>query len=178
MIEVEVKYRVPRELMEKIASKVLTLGGKFLGEEVQEDVYFQHPSRNFAVSDEALRVRRARGRVEVTYKGPRIDSRSKTREEIQVKVEDFNSFVSLLEKLGFKRVAKVVKKRKTYKFNDELLHLDCVEDAGFFVEIEGTVEDEGEIEGKREKLIMKAKELGIPTEGFELKSYLEIILGI
>jgi len=40
------------------------------------------------------------------------------------------------------------------------------------------VEDEGEIEGKREKLIMKAKELGIPTEGFELKSYLEIILGI
>ena len=131
MIEVEVKYRVPRELMEKIASKVLTLGGKFLGEEVQEDVYFQHPSRNFAVSDEALRVRRARGRVEVTYKGPRIDSRSKTREEIQVKVEDFNSFVSLLEKLGFKRI--FISKYNTKgidvsKFNIKILGAGKVEE--------------------------------------------------
>ncbi len=176
MIEVEVKYRVSKEDADRIASNVLSIGGIFMGEEVQEDIYFQHPSRNFMLTDEALRVRYVGDRAEVTYKGPRIDLKSKTREEIRVKVGDFDGTVLLLEKLGFLQVAKIVKKRKTYQLGETFLHLDYINNLGFFVEIESIAEDEREVEKKRDELLIKAEELGIPTDGFELKSYLEIIL--
>lgn len=176
MIEVEIKYRVPRESMGQILSRINSMGGVFVGEEIQEDIYFQHPSRNFALTDEALRVRRVGSRTEITYKGPRIDSKSKTREEIKVEVDDFTKTVLLLEKLGFLKVARIIKNRKTYALNEVLLHLDDVDGIGSFVEIETVVESEGEVEARRNELLLKAKELGVPAEGFELRSYLEIAL--
>lgn len=178
MIEVEVKYRVSREVADHIVSKLLSMGGVPLSEEVQEDFYFQHPSRNFAVTDEALRVRRVGNRVEVTYKGPRIDHKSKTREEIRVGVGSLDDFILILERLGFIQVAKVIKTRKTYRLGENHLHLDYVNGVGFFIEIEATVEREDEVERKCDELLSKAEELGIPAEGFELRSYLEIILDI
>ncbi|MBS7287418.1 MAG: class IV adenylate cyclase [Candidatus Freyarchaeota archaeon] len=178
MIEVEVKYRVSREVVDHIVSKLLSIGGVPLSEEVQEDFYFQHPSRDFAVTDEALRVRRVGDKVDVTYKGPRIDHKSKTREEIRVRVESLDDFILLLERLGFLQVAKVIKTRKTYRLGETLLHLDRVNGVGFFIEIEATVEKKDEVERKRDELLSKAEKLGIPAESFERRSYLEIILGI
>ncbi len=177
MIEVEVKYRVTEDVINQLASKILAMGGLFLGEVMQEDIYFQHPSRNFAVTDEALRVRRVENRAEVTYKGPKIDSKSKTREEIKIEISDFESFVLLLERLGFRPVARVTKKRITYKLGEKLLHLDNVEKAGFFVEIETMVERKSDVEKKRDELLRIAEKLSIPADGLERKSYLEIILG-
>ncbi|MEM1722215.1 MAG: class IV adenylate cyclase [Candidatus Jordarchaeales archaeon] len=176
MIEVEIKYRVPKDSVEQILSRVTSMGGVFVGEEIQEDIYFQHPSRNFALTDEALRVRRVGNKTEITYKGPRIDPKSKTREEVKVEVDNFSKTILLFEKLGFLRVAKIVKNRKTYALNEILLHLDDVDGIGFFVEIETIVESESEVETKRNELLLKAEKLGIPVEGFELRSYLEIAL--
>ncbi|MEM3511605.1 MAG: class IV adenylate cyclase [Candidatus Jordarchaeales archaeon] len=176
MIEVEVKYKVSKEDADRVVSRVLSIGGLLLGEEVQEDVYFQHPSRNFVVTDEALRVRCVGDRVEVTYKGPRIDSKSKTREEIRVDVGSFADILLLLEKLGFLQVARIIKRRKTYQLGENLLHLDYINGIGFFVEIESIVEDENDVEKKRDELLSKAEKLGIPADGFELRSYLEIVL--
>ena len=36
----------------------------------------------------------------MTYKGPKIDKISKTREEIEVKIEDGHKMEKILEKLG------------------------------------------------------------------------------
>ena len=49
----------------------------------ETDRYFNAPDRDFARTDEALRLRQA-GRLNIlTYKGPKLDALSKTRSEIE-----------------------------------------------------------------------------------------------
>jgi len=40
----------------------------------QVDRYFSHPIRNFEKTDEALRLRQVGDVVELTWKGPRVDT--------------------------------------------------------------------------------------------------------
>ncbi len=57
--EVEQKHRVDDGW--DLAIRLASLGGK-LGEPIhQSDQYFAHPCRDFAKSDEALRIRTVRG---------------------------------------------------------------------------------------------------------------------
>ena len=53
-IEVEVKFRVAN--LEDIEYQLLEWGAKLVEIVVQRDHYFNHPSRDFAKSDEALRM--------------------------------------------------------------------------------------------------------------------------
>src|SRR3954470_1795817 len=84
----------------------------------QSDQYFAHPCRDFAGSDEALRIRVAGDKAFVTYKGPKLDTTTKTRREIELPLDtadhDGSRFRSLLEALGFKAVAVVRKRRRTF----------------------------------------------------------------
>ena len=48
----------------------------------QVDTYFSHPARDFAATDEALRIRSIDQENFVTYKGPKLDATTKTRREI------------------------------------------------------------------------------------------------
>src|SRR5688572_28544694 len=41
---------------------------------IQSDEYFAHPARDFAKTDEALRIRTSGGKSFVTYKGPKLDA--------------------------------------------------------------------------------------------------------
>ncbi len=50
----------------------------------QRDVYLAHPSRNFAVTDEAVRIRSIGDENRLTYKGPLVDMQTKTRQEVEV----------------------------------------------------------------------------------------------
>ncbi|MHA1252783.1 MAG: class IV adenylate cyclase [Candidatus Helarchaeota archaeon] len=77
MIEVEIK--VPISDKNKIIQKLKNIGFIFKKSVIQKDIYFQHPSRNFVKTDEALRIRETPEEVFLNYKGPKIDTTTKTQ---------------------------------------------------------------------------------------------------
>jgi adenylate cyclase class 2 len=169
MIEVEVKARVSRpDQLERIESFVR--GWTALSEVMQEDLYFSHPCRDFSRTDEALRLRRvggAPGAWYLTYKGPRLDRISKTREEVEIRTAP--EIEAVLEKLGFSRVGRIVKRRRGFTKGDTLLYLDDVEGVGRFVELESASHDIDKLSA----LLGIIKDLGLKSER---RSYLELSL--
>ena len=92
--EVEVKARAP---LEHARSRLRELGARLVRVEEQEDVYFSHPCRDFSRTDEALRLRLAPGRVELTYKGPRRAGPVKSRLEVTARVVDAQRILEILD---------------------------------------------------------------------------------
>ena len=82
MYEVEQKYPVAD--VKAIEDRLSRLGASWHGTAEQVDRYFNHPSRDFAVTDEALRLRSTAAGVAITWKGPRLDATAKTRREIEL----------------------------------------------------------------------------------------------
>src|SRR5262245_60390390 len=120
--EVEIKFRVPdhKDLVRRLGERGVT-GGSVVP---IEDAYLAHPGRDFAQTDEALRLRRDGPINRITYKGPKRGGPAKTREEIEIPYADGDEtregMTRLFERLGFRPVAVVRKKRQTY-------HLDYQE---------------------------------------------------
>ncbi|MDV3104492.1 class IV adenylate cyclase [Thermococcus waiotapuensis] len=174
MIEVELKGYADEEIFERVREKY-----RLVRREYHKDTYFQHPCRDFSKTDEALRIRvkRFNGHFEVfmTYKGPKLDKKSKTREEIEVELTDPDKYVEILKNLGFVEVLTVTKVREKYYVEKGIsIALDEVENLGKFIEIETLVEDEGEIKEAVEHLRAILEELGV--EHFERRSYLELLM--
>lgn len=167
MLEIEVKARVVS--LVEIEREILRRGGRFRKEAVQVDLYFNHPGRDFAVSDEALRLRRVEGNCFLTYKGPKIDGLTKTREELQVAVGDWDGAVRILKKLGFTEVRSIKKRRRYFSLEGYDVMLDQVEGLGSFIEVEKVGEDYNP-----QDLIDFLRGLGI--EESETKSYLELMI--
>src|SRR5258708_160815 len=114
--EVEIKFRVAdhHDLRRRLAA----MGARPEPEIAQEDTYFAHPGRDFAQTDEALRLRRAGSLNWITYKGPKHGGPTKTREELDVPFADGGehhaSLALVFQKLGFEPVMVVRKTRTPY----------------------------------------------------------------
>ncbi|HEU5115398.1 MAG TPA: class IV adenylate cyclase, partial [Isosphaeraceae bacterium] len=80
--EVEIKFRAADH--RALAARLIALGAEASEAQEHEDLYLAHPSRDFARTDEALRLRRVGDQNRVTYKGPKLGGPTKTREEIEV----------------------------------------------------------------------------------------------
>ena len=180
MYEVELKFSVP-DLARVVAA--LTARGAPAGPTVsQSDAYFNHPQRDFAETDEAFRIRTVDGRrVAVTYKGPVVDTRTKTRREIELEFSEHQETESrlneMLRLLSF-RPARTVRKRRTpYHLvidgRDFEVALDTVEELGSFVEIE-TLATEADRTEARDAICALAEELGLSEP--ERRSYLRLLV--
>ena len=174
--EVEQKFRL--DGVTEFVERVESLGGSFQLAIVQSDMYFAHPSRDFAKTDEALRIRSVCDKHWVTYKGPKIDPNTKTRRELELPLAtDTKSFAELLAALGFRRVAIVRKTRKSAALKVNGWHftidLDQVEGVGSFAELETTA--------KESQLPEATEAMNSLAEKLELRSavrtsYLELLL--
>lgn len=150
-------------------------------EREQADVYYAHPCRDFAATDEALRIRRVGGESRITYKGPKLDRDTKTRREIELPIADdaerAAEFHALLVKLGFHPVAEVVKRRRSahlsYRDHAVEVSLDEVRDVGWFVEVEVQADEAG-LDDARRVVSQLANQLGLCQP--ERRSYLELLL--
>jgi|UniRef100_A0A7C3SNL2 adenylyl cyclase CyaB, putative len=165
--EVELKYRCaePEEVLRRLES----LGARHVGDYHQEDIYFQHPCRDFASSDEALRVRISEEGVELTYKGPRGQlPGGKSREELIVPVGNLECLLELLKRLGFQEIARVRKRRRVFLVEGAEVSLDYVEGLGAFVELE----DKGAGTENLRKIAETLRLGGSPLE----ETYLEMLL--
>ena len=183
--EVENKFRindaakVERRLQQRF-------GNVGFGESVMEsDSFFQHPHRDFVQTDEALRLRTrelADGTSEhsLTYKGPKIDTSTKSRREIEIPIKEPEQWESLLVALGFRKWASVQKFRKRTKLVVNHRHIEIVldtlpvlpESGRTFLEVEtlATAED---LEECRSLILDIAEqlELGEPIR----ESYLQLV---
>lgn len=185
----EVEIKVPVKEPSVIVNKILSTGGKELNTEVQTDIYFAHPCRSFEETDEALRVRSRgeiteghltdhRSLVEMTYKGPKVDSTTKTREEYSIGLNESHSVIQILKRLGFEEVATVVKRRTFFKIDNITISLDNVGAVGTFVELEAIASGESEMTAKREIIIDLVRKLGLDPTDSVRESYLELFLAL
>lgn len=184
-VEIKVKIEDPTGLEESI----LETGGKLLKSEEHEDLYLDHPQYSFADTDEALRIReiiseppsgenstKLTPRYELTYKGAKIDSVSKTREELSVGVDSGKKMEAILEAVGFTKVARVRKERTYFCIDNISLALDCVENLGWFLEAEKVVEDKERMEPSRTDLFDLLDRLLSGEYESIRESYLELLL--
>jgi len=177
--EVEQKHRVPdfRTLEERLAERGAQIGPPVL----QVDHYFAHPSRDFAQTDEALRIRTVGERSYVTYKGPKVDKTTKTRREIELPLDASDvggaNFAELLKSLGFRPVIVVHKRRRTFHIEAAGRQvegaLDEVDGLGMFSELELQADESGLDEAKR---IVSTLATELDLGPGERRSYLELML--
>lgn len=171
MIEVEVKAKTDHRIKKKLES----IGAQKIRTEKQEDIYFNAPHKDFKITDEALRIRETPTRTLLTYKGPKIDEKSKTRQEIETEISNPQKMTRILEHLGFKKAHKVVKKREIYQLDDLTITIDNIEGLGTYMEIEKDIKENEDYDETLNKIYKIYKKLGI-QKGFQRKSYLELLL--
>jgi adenylate cyclase class 2 len=193
MIEVEIKVRIsdPQELRNKFEEN----NGIYKNTLLHEDTYFNMPKglRNFKETDEALRIRksiefnkreRSKGEIPnfyLTYKGKKIDHSTKTREEIEIKIDDFDNMKTLLKELGFRDVLTVKKERELYEFEFKFYFLEVLLDYipildQYFLEVEFLLDSTSDLEESRNVLFEFLSLFGIKKEESIRKSYLELII--
>ncbi len=179
--EVEIKFPVAE--MAAVESRLAVMGVSIEASIEEVDLYFAHPARDFASTDEALRIRRKGQLNFLTYKGPKIDATTKTRREIELPLlpgaESAEAWEDLLAALGFRPVAEVRKSRRkaevAWQGRRVEASLDRIEGLGSFVELELIAEAE-EVEAARACILSLADELGLQQS--ERRSYLELLLDL
>ncbi len=178
-IEVEQKFAVDDH--REIQPRLLQLGAHEIDRVEQVDRYFNHPSRDFAQTDEALRLRRVGEANFITYKGPKLDAATKTRREIELPlgegIKHAAEYAELLAALGFRLSGEVHKTRRimhmSWQGKSVEIALDSVTGLGSFVELEISA-DEHEIEPAKAAIASLAAELKLDRN--ERRSYLELLL--
>ena len=115
-MQYEVEQKFPVADLEAIQRRLAELGAAIPEPEEEVDLFFAHPARDFAATDEALRLRQKGGRGFVTYKGPKIDAATKTRRELELPLGDAPAAIAawreMLEALGFRPAGEVRKSRR------------------------------------------------------------------
>ena len=172
MLEIELKVRIPS--LDPVREQLKAKNARFCGRVHEHDIYYNAPHRDFAKTDEAVRVRYTDDHAVVTYKGPKIKKFGlKAREELNFAVESGETFETMLVRLGFTRTTEVNKWRENYKLENASISLDTVDELGTFAEIEVIAGDEADNPTAMIERI--ANEIGAEGEPI-LASYLELIL--
>ena len=147
----EVEMKFPVADLATLQSRLAGLGATIAAPQSEVDVYFAHPARDFAKTDEALRIRRKGSFNFITYKGPKIDAATKTRREIELPLppgeQAAQAWTELIEALGFAPVGEVRKSRRKahvdWQGRSVEISLDEVAGLGVYVELELIAEADG-----------------------------------
>lgn len=171
MLEVEVKVKIDNQ---NIEAKLIELGFKRGVKAIESDTYFNGNCKDLKAEDKALRIRETRAgdisEITLNYKGPKVDDKTMTREEIEFNVPLEDGF-KLLAGLGYKPAGEVIKERQTFILDECTCCLDNVKDLGEFLEIEIIAKEED-----YDKSVKKINELlellGLSMEDTIRESYL------
>jgi pantoate--beta-alanine ligase len=179
MLEIEQKYHSAD--FAALEPRLTDLGAGPPEEHVEADSYFNAPDRDFVRTGEAFRLRRVGEANYFTYKGPKQAGPVKTRPELEIPLppgdESAQQFTALLTHLGFRFVAVVRKRRRSYTLRrgawDLTVCLDEVEGLGKFAEVEVLAPPEKTQEAQ-EVVSALAAELGLSS--VQPRSYLALFL--
>ena len=191
MFEVEVKFRV--DDLKKYEEALEKFGALFVDVGEEEDYFFRNDALGFPDQGKMLRIRRRGSYLATTFKGPKLDATTKTREEIELPLvtrvssasETRDALVERMrrewttfyERLGFEHVETVRKFRReayvSFGMRAFTITVDTLDELGTFTELE-TIAEESEVEEAREVVLRFAEELGL-TEPI-VKSYLALLI--
>ena len=172
MIEVEVKARI--NSFKEMEERLENLGAAKTKTEFQEDIYFASPIVDFAETDEALRVRSTNNGIFITYKGPKLNDKAKTRKEVEMSIESAKKAKDIFTEIGFRPVRTVRKDRKYYQYENFEISLDDVKGLPPYMEIEIALEDGEDYSLAQDRIFELFERLNI-TDGFERTSYMELL---
>ena len=172
MIEVEVKARI--DSFEEMEKRLKDLGAVKTKDEFQEDIYFASPIVDFAETDEALRIRTTNNDTFITYKGPKLNEKAKTRKEVEMTIESAAKASDIFTEIGFTPARTVKKSRQYYRYENFEISLDDVEGLPPYMEIEIALSDSENYTEAQSKIFQLFEKLKI-TDGFERTSYMELL---
>lgn len=179
MLEIEMKFRVANAAeYERLISE--TLGASFGEPTVESDVFFTNEALGFPNEGKSLRIRRRGNYLAATFKGPRLDSQTKTREEIELTLVDERpelseenarrvdearaNWIRFYERLGFSQYGVVTKSRRRasteYGGRQFEITLDEIDGLGVFTELEVSAEKD-EFADARAVVMLLAQKLGL-----------------
>jgi adenylate cyclase class 2 len=182
-VQYEVEMKFPVADLAWLEARLAALGAAISAAQSEVDVYFAHPARDFAQTDEALRIRRKGPANFLTYKGPKLDATSKTRCEIELGLppgeQQAQAWTGLLDALGFTAVGEVYKVRRKGQVDWQgcrvEVSLDEVERLGRFVELE-LIADQADVAAAKTCIGSLAGALGLELQRSERRSYLELLI--
>jgi adenylate cyclase class 2 len=163
--ETEAKMKV--DDLDAIRAKLRELGATRVGKRFETNQFFDSPDRALKSKDQGLRLRSMKHEDGsetnvITFKGPAIASKVKSREEIEFSIGSFDDAAALLGKLGYSPTLGFEKRRETFELDGCLVELDELPHLGTFVEIEG--ESESLVLATRAKLGMDT--LSLISQGY------------
>lgn len=179
MLEVEVRYRTDNRA--GVISQLLSWGAVLAEDRRDVDHYYNAPDRNLKTTDEAFRLRRIGPANCLTYKGPKRDTETRTRNEIEIPLGEGDDVAAdaerLLLALRYQPVVVVRKSRQVYRLTRGPFPMevcfDTVDLVGEFVELEILAPEE-QYEPARTILLQTAAELNLSEK--ETRSYLGMTL--
>lgn len=150
-IEVEAKVRVTS--FQDLRRRLVALGASRVGVSVERNDLYDLPGRDLAERGCRLRLRTLRrgGAPVLTFKGPKLGGRFKSRRELEIEVSDNATARRLLEAMGYRPYFSFDKRRESWRLGGWNIELDQVPLLGRFVEVEtgGTRELKSALEALR-----------------------------
>ncbi len=159
---VETEIKIPVSDLGALLARLVELGAVETKPRHEEDnSLYDDAGGALSRAGGTLRLRRARGRGELTFKGPAsFAGNVKSREEIQTAVDDADALAVILERLGFVVRFRYQKRRRELELHGCTICLDETP-IGEFVEVEGEADRIAEALGK----------LGLDAGGAVRQSY-------
>ena len=189
--EVEIKLKICKNDIIFIEKYLRNNKIHLLSEFQQKDIYFETNPPTYAHLDKALRLRIeqsfdnkiSNSTLEMTYKGPKISSNTKTREELSLKFDsstESDKIVTFFMALNFYQKGLVQKRRKNYTIKPNIImSLDLVDSLGTFLELETISNSEEEIPEAENQLWILLENISngkLSKAQSITKSYLELLM--
>ena len=179
VFEVELKFAVIDA--GGLRARLAALGAAWGPPVFQCDQYFAHPSRDFSITGEALRLRTVGEDHILTFKGAVLDRQTKTRREIETDLASTTAAARAMKEtlmlLGFRSVRKVEKERRTATLTWQNRAITCAWDEvpplGTYLELEIVTDDAGRA-AAADAILSLAAHLQLPEP--ERRSYLKLLL--
>lgn len=180
MIEVEVKIFINN--ISDLEHDLITLGFEKGELWTEKDVYFDNEARQITNADGALRIRSCenmqdhKSQAYLTYKGPKMDDVSMTRNEFETEIFSVDNGKEILNALGYTFAFQVNKNRQYYYYQDISACIDQVLGLGDFLELEILVAKEEEKTEALERLLNIICQLGYQKDDLICSSYLSMLI--
>ena len=170
-VEIEAKMKV--DSLDEVTATLQSLNAERLGDFEEVNSFFDTEDRSLLAADEGLRLRVAKNvekqteKYVLTFKGPRLHGKLKSREEREVDVGNAKDAERFLGALGYKKVLAFEKKRTKWKLSGCTVELDTLPHLGTFVEIEGPDDD----------VVLRVREqLGLTRSPILKSSYIAMLM--
>lgn len=180
---IEVEVKIPIEDFESVYLRLGEAGFVHTRTRKEEDVYFNSLYYDLKERDKALRIRRTidletkRRWAELNCKGPKLDTVSMSRKEVEIPIEDPDAMESILNEIGFLKVEHSVEKLRYYFMKDRVTAaLDRVEGLGDFLELEIMEQGEAVREQCLEEIEGLMETLGYKMQDTVRRSYLSMLM--